>query len=175
MRVFDEAAEMQYLTINEKLSDIQKLEKCMLKIESKLSQSKHRSANIFSPGNVDTLCNVDIQNSYIEIDQAAELDSGASWKKINNRRMASHTSAGSEIKFRDKVCRDPAEIAAGWGQYFCELYFDLDRIHYDSNFQSYVERKVNSIFEELSSCEEGDVVYISAEEVRKSVKCLKTK
>ena len=62
MRVFDEAAEMQYLTINEKLSDIQKLEKRMLKIESKLSQSKHRSANTFSPGNVDTLYNVDIQN-----------------------------------------------------------------------------------------------------------------
>ena len=103
------------------------------------------------------------------------MDSGAFWKKVNNRRMASHTSAGSEIKFRDKVCRDPAEIAAGWGQYFCELYSDLDRAHYDSNFQSYVERKVNSIFEELSSCEEGDVVYISAEEVRKSVKCLKTK
>ena len=33
----------------------------------------------------------------IEIDQAAELDSGVFWKKINNRRMASHTSAGSEI------------------------------------------------------------------------------
>ena len=111
----------------------------------------------------------------IQIDQATELDSGAFWKKVNNRRMASHTSAGSEIKFRDKVCRGPAEIAAGWGQYFCELYSDLDRAHYDSNFQSYVERKVNSIFEELSSCEEGDVVSISVEEVRKSVKCLKTK
>ena len=63
MRVFDEAAEMQYLTINEKISDTQKLEKRILKIENKLSQSKHMSGNTFSPGNVDTLCNVDIQHS----------------------------------------------------------------------------------------------------------------
>ena len=42
-----------------------------------------------------------------EIDQAAEVDSGFFWKKVNSRRQQSQTHAGSELCFGDKVCRDP--------------------------------------------------------------------
>ena len=51
MGVFDEAAELQYLTINETLSDIQKLEKHILKLENKLRKSQHISGNAPLPPN----------------------------------------------------------------------------------------------------------------------------
>ena len=38
-----------------------------------------------------------------EIDQAAEMDSNFFWKKVNSRRQQSHSYAGSEIQFDDKV------------------------------------------------------------------------
>ena len=42
-----------------------------------------------------------------EIDQAAEVDSRFFWKKVNHRRQQSQTHAGSEIRFDNRVCRDP--------------------------------------------------------------------
>ncbi|MCG8112938.1 MAG: reverse transcriptase family protein [Candidatus Thiodiazotropha taylori] len=112
----------------------------------------------------------------MDIDKAAEIDSAYFWKKINNRRKASHTSAGSEMNFNGNVCRDPLEIANGWGNYFSDLYSDTEREHYDVGFQSQVEEKVRTIKIESSTyCRDGDTDYISADEVRKAVKCLKKK
>ncbi|MCG7876973.1 MAG: reverse transcriptase domain-containing protein, partial [Candidatus Thiodiazotropha endolucinida] len=110
-----------------------------------------------------------------EIDQAAELDSAAFWKRVNYRRKTSHTSAGCEIKFCDVVCRDPAEIASGWGQYFRNLYSDVQRDHFDAVFHAHVEQRVKTITETISSCERRDTVYISADEVSTAVKRLKCK
>ena len=78
-----------------------------------------------------------------------------SGKKVNNRRKASHTSAGSEINFNGNVCCDPSEIVHGWGQYFSSLYSDTYREHYDAEFQSHVKERVRTITSELpASCPE---------------------
>ena len=110
-----------------------------------------------------------------EIDEAAEVDSAVFWKKVNSKRKTSQTSAGSEIKFRDRIYRDPAEIAVGWGNYFCELYSDTERNQYDQQFKNCVEEKVKNITTALSACRDGDTAYISADEVRKAIMCLKKK
>ena len=112
----------------------------------------------------------------MEIDNAAEIDSAVFWKKVNNRRKASHTSAGSEINFNGNVCRDPSEIVHGWGQYFSNLYSDTYREHYDAEFQSHVEERVRTITSELpASCRNGDTACISVDEVVNALKCMKTK
>ena len=112
----------------------------------------------------------------IEIDKAAEVDSSVFWKKVNNRRKTSHTSAGSEMNFSGNVYRDPSEIVRGWGQYFSKLYSDTKRDHYDVEFETQVEEKVRSIVEEFpSSCQDRDTACISIDEVIKAVKSLKKK
>ena len=78
----------------------------------------------------------------MEIDKAAKIDSAVFWKKVNNRRKTSHTSAGSELNYNGNVCRDPSEIVDGWGQYFFNLYSDTHRDHYDVEFQAHVEERV---------------------------------
>lgn len=108
-----------------------------------------------------------------EIDEAAEVGSAVFWKKVNSKRKTSQTSAGSEIKFRDRIYRDPAEIAVEWGNYFCELYSDTERNQYDQQFKNCVEEKVKNIATALSACRDGDTAYISADEVRKAIMCLK--
>lgn len=110
-----------------------------------------------------------------EIDEAAEVDSAVFWKKVNSKRKTSQTNAGSEIKFRDRTYRDPAEVAFEWGNYFCELYSDTERNQYDQQFKNCVEEKVTNIITTLSACRDGDTAYISADEVRKAIMCLRKK
>ena len=57
-----------------------------------------------------------------DIDEAAELDSTFFRKKVNKKRKGSTSSAGSEVEFsKGHVCRDPQQIATGWGKYFQRL------------------------------------------------------
>ena len=112
----------------------------------------------------------------LEIDKAAEIDSAVFWKKVNNRRKTSHTSAGSEINFSGTVCRDPSDIVQGWGQYFSNLYSDTQRDHYDTEFQSGIEESVQRIISNFPiSCRNRDTASISTDEVINAVKCLKSK
>ena len=112
----------------------------------------------------------------MEIDKAAEIDSAVFWKKVNNRRKMSHTSAGSALNFNGNVCRDPSEIVDGWGQYFSNLYSDTHRDHYDVEFQAHVGERVRTIISDLPiSCRGGDTAKISVDEIVSAVKCLKPK
>ena len=49
--------------------------------------------------------------------------------------------------------RNSIKIASGWGEYFCELYTDTDRPHYDSSFKREVELRVKNIKKELHQIE----------------------
>ena len=111
----------------------------------------------------------------LEIDQAAELDSAVFWKKVNSRRKLSHINAGAEIKFGSNVCRDPKEIAKGWGHYFRDLYSDTERSHYDARFKHEVDQKVQNIMTEIKSSRDRDPAFISVDNVRTAVKLLKGK
>ena len=110
----------------------------------------------------------------MDIDQAAEVDSALFWKKINSRRKFSSVEAGCEMKFGTTVCRDPEQIASGWGDYFRDLYADTERPHYDSNFKQEVESRVSHIKAEIQS-EQDASTYISMLEVKDAIKDLKKK
>ena len=57
-------------------------------------------------------------------------------KKINKKRKGSTSSTGTEVEFlKGNVCRDPQQIAVGWGEYFQNLYVDTERNHYDAEFK----------------------------------------
>ena len=95
---------------------------------------------------------------------------------MNNRRKTSHTSAGSEINFSETVCRDLLDILQGWGQYFSNLYSDIQRDHYDTEFQSGVEGSAQRIISNFHiSCGNRNTASISTDEVINAVKCLKPK
>ena len=110
-----------------------------------------------------------------EIDNAAELDSAFFWKKINGRRKYLTANAGSEIEFNGRICRDPAQIATGWGEYFQKLCSDTERTHYDSLFRHQVDLQVDDIINELTSCHDRDSASFSVSEIKQAVKLLKTK
>ena len=110
-----------------------------------------------------------------DIDDAAELDSAFFWKKINRKRKGSTSSAGAEVEFKGQVCRDPQQIATGWGEYFETLYADTERSHYDTEFKAQVDLKVGNIMAELSSCPDRDPGNFSVLEIRKAIKLLKSK
>ena len=111
-----------------------------------------------------------------DIDEAAELDCAFFWKKVNKKRKGSTSSAGSEVEFsKGHVCRDPQQIAKGWGEYFQRLYADTERDHYDEEFKTQVDLQVDDIMAELSSCSDRDPGHFSVSEIKKAVKLLKTK
>ena len=111
-----------------------------------------------------------------DIDEAAELDSAFFWKKVNKKRKGSTSSAGSEVEFsKGHVCRDPQQIATGWGEYFQRLYADTESDHYDEEFKTQVDLQVDDIMAELSSCSDRDPGHFSVSEIKKAVKLLKTK
>lgn len=99
-----------------------------------------------------------------------------SGKKVKNRQKSSHTSAGSELNFDGRVCRDPSEIVNRWGQCFSNLCSGTHRDHYDVDFQANVEDRVRTIISDLPiSCRGGDTANISVDKVVSAVKCLKLK
>ena len=71
-------------------------------------------------------------------------------RRVNSRRKASHTSAGSEMNFSENVCRDPSEIVHGWGQYFSKLYSDTKRDHYDDHYDVVLKRRFEQLLRVLS-------------------------
>ena len=108
-----------------------------------------------------------------DIDEAAELDSAFFWKKVNKKRKKSTSSAGSEVEFsKGHVCRDPQQIATGWGEYFQRFYADTERDHYDEEFKTQVDLQVDDIMAELPSCSERDPGHFSVSEIKKAVKLL---
>ena len=67
-----------------------------------------------------------------------------SFGKNNKIRKGSTSSAGSEVEFsKGHVCRDPQQIATGWGKYFQRLYADTERDHYDEEFKTQVDLQVD--------------------------------
>ena len=108
-----------------------------------------------------------------EIDQAAEVDSGFFWKKVNSRRQQSQTHAGSELRFDDKVCRDPEDIVSGWGCYFQKLYSESNSPMFDPVFKNDVDVKMRHIINELPGVCTQEQVIISKDDVRKAARQLK--
>ena len=108
-----------------------------------------------------------------EIDQAAEVDSRFFWKKVNHRRQQSQTHAGSEIRFDNRVCRDPVDIVSEWGFYFKKLYSESNSPHFDPVFKNSIDTKTNYILSELSHTCTHELESITVDEVRKAVKQLK--
>ena len=102
-----------------------------------------------------------------EIDQAAEVDSGFFWKKVNSRRQQSQTHAGSELRFDDKVCRDPEDIVSGWGCYFQKLYSESTSPMFDPIFKNDVDVKTRHIINELPGVCSRVQVNISKDDVAK--------
>ena len=84
-----------------------------------------------------------------EIDQAAEVDSGFFWKKVNSRRQQSQTHAGSELRVGDKVCRDPEDIVSGWGCYFQKLYSESNSTMFDLIFKNDADVNMRHIINKL--------------------------
>ena len=108
-----------------------------------------------------------------EIDQAAEVDSGFFWKKVNSRRQQSQTHAGSEHRFDDKVCRDPEDIVSGWCCYFQKLYSESNSPMFDPIFKNDVDFKMRHIINELPGVCTQEQVIISKDDVRKAARQLK--
>ena len=112
-----------------------------------------------------------------EIDQAAEVDSGLFWKKVNSRRQQSQTHAGSELRFGGKVCRDPEDIVSEWGCYFQKLYSESNSPMFDPVSKNDVDIKTRRIINELPGACTQEQASISRDDVRKAarqLKCRKT-
>ena len=112
-----------------------------------------------------------------DIDEAAELDSAFFSKKINKKRKGSTSSAVSEVEFLEgHVCRDPQQIAAGWGNTFKIFMQTLREIIMTQNLKKkQADSQVDDIMAELSSCSDRDPGHFSILEIRKAVRLLKTK
>ena len=82
---------------------------------------------------------------------------------------------GCQIEFKGRICRDPEEIATGWGDYFRELYSDTERTHFDPLFRNIVDTRVENILQELSTSPDSDSVTFTADNIKKVIKGLKTK
>jgi hypothetical protein len=78
-----------------------------------------------------------------ELDNAAEVDSGFFWKAVNRRKNKFIENKCLEMRFNGVTYRDPKDIAFKWGEYFCDLYSDIDRPCYDSNFRIEIDDQVN--------------------------------
>ena len=107
-----------------------------------------------------------------EIDQAAEVDSWFFWKKVNHCRQQSQTHAGSEIRFDNRVCRDPVDIVSEWVFYFKKLYSESNSSHFDPVFKNSIDTKTSYILSELSHTCTQELESITVDEVRKAVKQL---
>lgn len=110
-----------------------------------------------------------------EIDEIAEIDSAFFRKKINGRRKMSLACTGSEIEFKGHICRDPEEITLGWGEYFRDIYSDIDRMHFDPLFKNIVDWRTQEIKHELSFCPDRDSIVFSPTDVDNVIKDIKTK
>ena len=73
------------------------------------------------------------------------------------------------------VCRDPQQIAAGWGNSFKIFMRTLREIIMMQNFQKQVDSQVEDIMAELSLCSDRDPGHFSILEIRKAVRLPKTK
>ncbi|MCG8035004.1 MAG: reverse transcriptase family protein, partial [Candidatus Thiodiazotropha taylori] len=110
-----------------------------------------------------------------EIDQAAEVDSSFFWKKVNSRRQQSNSHAGSELKFANRVCRDPAEIVSEWGCYFRKLYSPNVSTNFDPLFKVSVDRRVHHIIEDFANSCQTNLTAFTPDEVSNAVRSLKRK
>ena len=70
---------------------------------------------------------------------------------------------------------DPDQIVSGWGDYFKDVYTDIERPHYVSNFQREVDTWVKFIKEENEHERDANPTYISMLEVKEATKELKKK
>ena len=87
----------------------------------------------------------------------------------------SSLSTGCQIEFHGRIHRDPEEIATGWGNYFRELYSDTERSHFDPLFKTIIDTRVDNILQELSNTPDADSVTFTADNVKETIRSLKTK
>lgn len=81
------------------------------------------------------------RSEYERIDNLAEMDHNVFWKVINARKRKRKNNF-SEIRFNDKLLREPDQLLSGWQDYFEDLYSFTKDNEFDSEFKSKVDSAV---------------------------------
>lgn len=105
-----------------------------------------------------------------EIDSAAGLDSQYFWKLVNTRRNSSSANIGAEIRFDNKICRDPQEICGQWGRFFSCLYTAVECESFDALHYNNVTARVDEL--KGQTITESDVVLVTEQELDDAVRQL---
>ena len=77
------------------------------------------------------------------IDNLAEADSGIFRRDVDRRRKRSSSQTGAEMKFIEKVVRDPQNIATKWGNISKDT--PLENVDFDSSFKQPISNELGQL------------------------------
>ena len=138
---------------------------------SKYKMSINRQ-NVFFAHSIESVLKIILMKSIQKSTKLLKLIVDCFGKKLIHEDN-SHRHAGSELRFGEKVCRDPEDIVSEWGCYFQKLYSESNSPMFDPVFKNDVDIKTRRIINELPGACTQEHVSISRDDVRKAARQLK--
>ncbi|CAG2200520.1 unnamed protein product [Mytilus edulis] len=90
--------------------------------------------------------NAYMDNTYREIDEAAECDVRLFWRLIS-RRKCRKTNQISEILHDNRQCKSPEDISNAFADFYAGVYTPSENAKFDSDFKAYVTEFVDRTLE----------------------------
>ncbi|CAG2226973.1 unnamed protein product [Mytilus edulis] len=90
--------------------------------------------------------NAYMDNTYREIDEAAECDVRLFWRLIS-RRKCRKTNQISEILHDNRQCKSPEDISNAFADFYAGVYTPTENAKFDSDFKAYVTEFVDRTLE----------------------------